>query len=716
MDTNISADITVTATFAIDSFNLNITPPVNGVITSNPTGINCGANCSATFPYNTLVTLTAVVNNGYVFATWDSSCSAGGSTPTFKILITNNITCSASFDLDTDGDGIANSVDTDDDNDGMPDSWENANGLDPLVDDASNDADGDGSNNLTEYNNSTNPQKDDITPVFSSLNDKSLVAKTKKVAFKFSEFDVIATDAKDGTVTAVITKIKTNDKTTENTDTNLVILSSGSYTIYWQATDNTGNVATATQKVEVLPVANFSAKQITTEGQTPTISVFLTDVAPSYPIYVPFTISGDVDSSDYNFSTQTITITSGTRGTLAATITNNGDSAEELMTLTMGTPTGSGKGDYITHDIIIMASNVKPIIKNFTVMQNGISGAIVENIDQTVTITANVFDANGDSLNYSWDSNGYLFADKKTSTAISFNPTTLNLDNKTYKVDLTLSDNTDEIKRSVDIKVIEVVVLATDDTDTDRDGVADKLEGKGDSDGNGIPDYKEPPHEQHELTVGDGKNIIAPFGTKLLVGVMANDSGKLTTETMEKYRTDNGLSALASDNYTASDIYDYKVEELPETGGTIAIVIETSPIPANAVLRKYNLTTNSWSAFDISGNDSYASALVGDGTSCPIDSSNDWGQANTLTQGDNCLKIIIQDGGANDTDNQANSSIEDPVAPAVPTTTTNNNGSSSGGGCSVSNKTSRFDLWFLLLIILLYFVINNYKSRCCNHP
>ena len=59
--------------------------------------------------------------------------------------------------LDTDGDGEGNNADTDDDNDGMPDTWELEFGLNPLIDDAADDPDGDDISNINEYNLGINP-------------------------------------------------------------------------------------------------------------------------------------------------------------------------------------------------------------------------------------------------------------------------------------------------------------------------------------------------------------------------------------------------------------------------------------------------------------------------------------------------------------------------------------------------------------------------------
>lgn len=66
---------------------------------------------------------------------------------------------------DTDGDGSGDACDSDDDNDGMPDSFEIANGLDPLdPSDAGQDADADGFTNLEEFLAGSDPNDPGSVP------------------------------------------------------------------------------------------------------------------------------------------------------------------------------------------------------------------------------------------------------------------------------------------------------------------------------------------------------------------------------------------------------------------------------------------------------------------------------------------------------------------------------------------------------------------------
>jgi hypothetical protein len=51
----------------------------SGTVTSNPVGINCGLDCSETYPYNTNVVLNAVPAVGSTFAGWSGACSGNNS-------------------------------------------------------------------------------------------------------------------------------------------------------------------------------------------------------------------------------------------------------------------------------------------------------------------------------------------------------------------------------------------------------------------------------------------------------------------------------------------------------------------------------------------------------------------------------------------------------------------------------------------------------------
>jgi len=90
---NINAGCAATLTFRIDGTGavggncltgannlLNVTSsgPGTGTITSNPSGINCGANCSVFFPTGTTVTLTATPTGGASFSGWTGACSGTG--------------------------------------------------------------------------------------------------------------------------------------------------------------------------------------------------------------------------------------------------------------------------------------------------------------------------------------------------------------------------------------------------------------------------------------------------------------------------------------------------------------------------------------------------------------------------------------------------------------------------------------------------------------
>ena len=95
----LTANTSVTATF-----NTATPPPVQltvqssgtgkGTVTSNPSGINCGATCSASFASGASVTLTATPNTGSTFTGWSGACTGTG---TCSLTLTADTSVTATF-------------------------------------------------------------------------------------------------------------------------------------------------------------------------------------------------------------------------------------------------------------------------------------------------------------------------------------------------------------------------------------------------------------------------------------------------------------------------------------------------------------------------------------------------------------------------------------------------------------------------------------------
>lgn len=65
-----------------------------GTISSSPSGINCGTNCTNSFAAGQTVTLTATPQSGSYFQGWSGACSGGG---TCTLSMTTNMNAAANF-------------------------------------------------------------------------------------------------------------------------------------------------------------------------------------------------------------------------------------------------------------------------------------------------------------------------------------------------------------------------------------------------------------------------------------------------------------------------------------------------------------------------------------------------------------------------------------------------------------------------------------------
>lgn len=173
----ISGDVSINAGFEAIT-------PILTVVASPSTGgsvnVSPAPGSGGTYTWSGTVTLTATPNPSFEFLYWTGDAS--GALATTQIVMDADKIASARFraivqdsdgdgvpdnidafptdpaeSVDTDHDGIGNNADPDDDGDGMPDTWELANNLDPLLTDAGLDPDEDDLTNLQEYQQGSDP-------------------------------------------------------------------------------------------------------------------------------------------------------------------------------------------------------------------------------------------------------------------------------------------------------------------------------------------------------------------------------------------------------------------------------------------------------------------------------------------------------------------------------------------------------------------------------
>ncbi len=109
---------------------------------------------------------------------------------------------------------------------------------------------------------------------------------------------------------------------------------------------------------------------------------------------------------------------------------------------------------------------------------------------------------------------------------------------------------------------------------------------------------------------------------------------------------------------------DFEIQALDQPGETVPVAIPLvgdTVIPAGAVWRKY--LNGGWHLFlEDAFNQLHSAPKNGLGL-CPVVSADSWTPG--LTEGDACVRLMIQDGGPNDADGQADGMIRDPGTLAV---------------------------------------------------
>lgn len=578
----------------------------------------------------------------------------------------------ANFDDDAQGDAC----DSDDDNDGISDAVETANNLNPNdASDALLDSDGDGLSNLDEFNTCAAAADNVCTAI--AINSVAPVIETNgDIAVDATgylthvEISAVAIDESDGVVEV------TADKSSP--------FRPGRHVVTWTAIDSSDNSASVQQVVSVRPELRFSGNLIAGEGQTLSIPVQLSGDAPQYPIEFSFTLSGDVDGSDHSLQAGSMSLTSGQSTTLsveilADTVSESDETLSIHLDVTGDNQSWIKASATQTFDVYIVDRNVKPQLA-LSLEQSNTAVANVYQDQGVFNVVASMQDVNGDALALTWTNKQSRAEDSHSLTAETGTLTT-NADGISeyrygfdpsllatgfYEVALLASDGELSTEQSLEFSVVDVAPVL-DASDTDGDGIADNTEGLADSDGDGVADYLDPVSDQqfmHKNVFGENGSehyLKTENGHTLKVGQWARkaDSGGAQVSSVD-------LPAFEESNHVLNgELMDFEIHGTNEINPFARLVIPlTTPIPLNAEYWKFD--GSEWSPFDDSAQDDVASARKVNGV-CPDAHSELY--VSGLTPFDDCLLLVIEDGGPNDTDGEVNGVVRDPSGFTMPEST-----------------------------------------------
>ncbi|TVP00759.1 hypothetical protein AYI86_05235 [Shewanella algae] len=433
----------------------------------------------------------------------------------------------------------------------------------------------------------------------------------------------------------------------------------GQHLAYWKTTDGKGVSATASQLVTVYPRINLGASKTVANFTRVQVPVLLNGSAPEYPMEIRYSVSGDaIAGQDHDLASGSLLLSQGMSTSLEFNVFAD-LSAGQQKSLTITLDDGQNPGHNAATEIRISNNNLAPNL-SLSASQQGEMRSSVSSSDGLVTVTAEVADPNpADNISLSWSSEPAMTNLSTSANEFTFDPAVLAPGIVTLTLNA-MDDGSPQLGSSKSLKLLLLAQLpALGETDANNNRLPDSAEGYGDPDGNGIPAYLQ----------GDNPCNVIPEQLSRPNSYLAEAQPGICSRKglLSLQRLENGIeledgSMLPDDSEgkIVGGLFDFELEG-SEYGGSVSIVIpQVQAIPAQAQYRKY--VASGWQEFVTDANNQIFSS-AGEPGYCPPMGDASWQSG--LTEGHWCVQLLIQDGGPNDGDGQANGTIVDPGGVAV---------------------------------------------------
>ena len=432
----------------------------------------------------------------------------------------------------------------------------------------------------------------------------------------------------------------------------------GLHTVYWQATDGEGNTTTVSQTIRVNPQVSLSENMVVTEGGAASFDVLLSGDAPSYPVTVSYTVSGTSDANDHDLITGAITIESGTQVTVKFNVIPD-TIADDGETVVVTLDTNANIGEKASHTTTIAEAPVAPFVALSAEQANTATLTVGQN-DGFVDVLAAISHTNpAADFIYDWSNSSPELTNVSSDDGVfTFDPALVAPG--VYAVTVLVADSENPMlvtSRTIYIEVVETLPELTG-ADTDGDGLPDNIEGTGDADLDGVPNYLD------SIALCSLAPEVAGESAQYLVETNAGacvSAGEYTRGT-----SNAGVLLLADDSVVTNRIptdteannvgglFNFDVVSSQSSQTQFDVVIpQRNAVPEDAFVRTWTAELG-W--FDvIADGDAVIYSAPGAPGFCPNVNSNTWQEG--LVAGSWCVKLTLTDGGSYDADATANGAV-----------------------------------------------------------